>query len=42
VLEGAIELLDEVGLDELSTRKLASRLGVHAGALYWHFPTNRR
>jgi TetR/AcrR family tetracycline transcriptional repressor len=37
VLDAAIELLDETGLDELSTRKLAERLGVRVGALYWHY-----
>ncbi|GAA1953640.1 TetR/AcrR family transcriptional regulator C-terminal domain-containing protein [Kitasatospora viridis] len=39
VLDGALELLDEVGLDELTTRRLADRLGVRAGALYWHYPS---
>ncbi|KAA2267064.1 TetR family transcriptional regulator [Solihabitans fulvus] len=39
VLHGAIELLDEVGLDELTTRRLAERLGVRVGALYWHYPS---
>ncbi|MDH6124137.1 TetR/AcrR family transcriptional regulator C-terminal domain-containing protein [Kitasatospora sp. GP82] len=39
VLRGAMELLDEVGLDELTTRRLADRLGVRAGALYWHYPS---
>ncbi|WP_020668580.1 TetR/AcrR family transcriptional regulator C-terminal domain-containing protein [Amycolatopsis nigrescens] len=37
VLAAAVELLDEVGLDELSTRRLAARLGVRVGALYWHY-----
>jgi TetR/AcrR family tetracycline transcriptional repressor len=37
VLDGAIALLDASGLDALTMRKLASRLGVQAGALYWHF-----
>jgi AcrR family transcriptional regulator len=32
----ALALLDEVGLDELSMRRLAERLGVTAAALYWH------
>lgn len=39
VLRGAMELLDEVGLDELTTRRLADRLGVRVGALYWHYPS---
>ncbi|MFJ9692336.1 TetR/AcrR family transcriptional regulator C-terminal domain-containing protein [Kitasatospora sp. NPDC101183] len=39
VLQGAMELLDEDGLDELTTRRLAQRLGVRAGALYWHYPS---
>ncbi len=32
----ALELLDEVGLDDLSMRRLAERLGVTAAALYWY------
>ncbi|MFF4644507.1 TetR/AcrR family transcriptional regulator C-terminal domain-containing protein [Streptomyces sp. NPDC001389] len=36
VIDAAMELLDETGLDELSTRKLAERLGLRVGALYWH------
>ncbi|WP_031071777.1 TetR/AcrR family transcriptional regulator C-terminal domain-containing protein [Streptomyces sp. NRRL WC-3742] len=36
VIRSAVELLDEVGLDRLTTRALTTRLGVAAGALYWH------
>ena len=36
VIDGAMALLDERSLDELTTRRLADRLGVHVGALYWH------
>jgi TetR/AcrR family tetracycline transcriptional repressor len=32
----ALELLDEVGLDDLSMRRLAERLGVTAASLYWY------
>lgn len=32
----ALDLLDENGLDGLSMRALADRLGVQASALYWH------
>ena len=38
IVEGALALLDEVGVDALTMRKLAERLGVRAGALYWHYP----
>jgi TetR/AcrR family tetracycline transcriptional repressor len=41
VLRAAIELLDEVGLDALTTRKLAAKLGVQAGALYRHYPSKQ-
>ncbi|MEN5146517.1 tetracycline resistance transcriptional repressor TetR [Brevundimonas diminuta] len=41
VIEAALELLDEVGMDGLSTRKLADRLKVQQPALYWHFPSKR-
>src|SRR5215217_6285359 len=36
VVGAALELLDEDGLDGLTTRRLAGRLGVRVGALYWH------
>ncbi|MER6002222.1 TetR/AcrR family transcriptional regulator C-terminal domain-containing protein [Nonomuraea angiospora] len=41
VLRAAIELLDEVGLDGLTMRRLAGRLGVQAGALYRHYPSKQ-
>ena len=41
VLDAAITLLDEAGLEAFSTRKLAARLGVQVGALYWHYPSKR-
>jgi len=37
VVRAALRLLDKVGLDGLTLRKLASELGVQAPALYWHF-----
>jgi TetR/AcrR family tetracycline transcriptional repressor len=37
IVDEALLLLDEVGIDKLSTRKLAERLGVQQPALYWHF-----
>src|ERR1700759_775016 len=37
VVDEAIALLDADGLDALTMRKLATRLGVQPGALYWHF-----
>jgi AcrR family transcriptional regulator len=36
VVRVALALLDEVGLDELSMRRIAERLGVTAPALYWY------
>lgn len=41
ILETALTLLDEVGMDKLSTRLLAERLGVQQPALYWHFKNKR-
>ncbi|WP_163512353.1 TetR/AcrR family transcriptional regulator C-terminal domain-containing protein [Fodinicola acaciae] len=41
VLQAAVELLDEVGLDALTTRRLAAKLGVQAGALYRHFASKQ-
>jgi TetR/AcrR family tetracycline transcriptional repressor len=37
VVAEALDLLDEVGLDAVSTRALAKRLGVEQPSLYWHF-----
>src|SRR5262247_1380022 len=36
IVRAALALLDEVGLDELTMRRLAERLGVKAAALYRH------
>lgn len=41
VLAGAIEILDEYGLADLTMRRLATSLGVQPGALYWHFPNKQ-
>ncbi|UYP17422.1 TetR/AcrR family transcriptional regulator C-terminal domain-containing protein [Rhodococcus sp. Z13] len=41
VLDGAMAILDEYGLGDLTMRKLASSLGVQPGALYWHFPNKQ-
>jgi TetR/AcrR family tetracycline transcriptional repressor len=41
ILDVALELLNEVGIDALSTRLLAERLGVKQPALYWHFQNRR-
>jgi len=37
VLSTALDLLDEVGLEHLTMRRLAAALGVQNGATYWHF-----
>ncbi|MEV5201895.1 TetR/AcrR family transcriptional regulator C-terminal domain-containing protein [Streptomyces sp. NPDC053720] len=41
VVAEALELLDEVGLEAVSTRRLAKRLGVEQPSLYYHFRTKR-
>ena len=41
LVDVAIALLDADGLDALTMRKLATRLGVQAGALYWHFASKQ-
>lgn len=33
----ALNLLNEVGLDGVTTRRLAQRIGVESATLYWHF-----
>ncbi|WKB36133.1 TetR family transcriptional regulator [Terrilactibacillus sp. S3-3] len=37
IIQEALTLLDENGLEGVTLRKLASRLNVQAPALYWHF-----
>lgn len=36
IVSAALELLDEQGIDAVTARALAERLGVRAPALYWH------
>lgn len=36
VIEKALELLKEGGLEAITTRRLAQRLGVESASLYWH------
>ncbi|AUI63908.1 TetR/AcrR family transcriptional regulator C-terminal domain-containing protein [Amycolatopsis sp. BJA-103] len=40
-VRAALELLDEVGLDGLSLRKLGEKLGVRGPALYTHFKSKQ-
>ncbi len=41
IVQAALDLLDEAGMDGLTVRALASRLGVQAPALYWHVPSKQ-
>lgn len=41
IVRSALELLDEVGLDDFTTRRLADRLGIQSPTLYWHFKSKR-
>jgi TetR/AcrR family tetracycline transcriptional repressor len=36
LVSAALELLDQVGLDNLTMRRLADQLGVRSASLYWH------
>jgi TetR/AcrR family tetracycline transcriptional repressor len=38
IVSEAVALLDAEGLDGVTQRKLAARLGVQQPTLYWHFP----
>ncbi|MFC6159722.1 TetR/AcrR family transcriptional regulator C-terminal domain-containing protein [Kribbella jiaozuonensis] len=38
IVDEAVALLDAEGLDGVTLRKLAARLGVQAPTLYWHLP----
>lgn len=41
VLAAAVALLDQVGLPDLTMRKLATSLDVQPSALYWHYPSKQ-
>ncbi|MFI5781478.1 TetR/AcrR family transcriptional regulator C-terminal domain-containing protein [Nocardia sp. NPDC051570] len=41
VVDGAIAILDQYGLADLTMRRLATSLKVQPGALYWHFPNKQ-
>src|SRR5258706_10260733 len=36
IVQAALHLLDEVGLEGLTMRRLAERLNIKAASLYWH------
>lgn len=40
-MQTALELLDEEGIDGVTARALAQRLGVQAPALYWHMASKQ-
>jgi AcrR family transcriptional regulator len=42
ILEAAVRLVDELGIDALSTRTLAERLHARAPSLYRYFPDKER
>jgi TetR/AcrR family tetracycline transcriptional repressor len=37
IVKTALRLLNEVGIEGLSTRRLAAELGIKSATLYWHF-----
>src|SRR5690606_4271755 len=41
ITTAALLLLDDVGLPDLSMRRLAAELGVQPSALYWHFASKQ-
>lgn len=41
IIEAALAVLDEKGIEGLTVRALARRLGVQAPALYWHVESKR-
>lgn len=42
VTDAALRLLDDVGLPDLSMRRLAGELGIQPSALYWHFDSKQQ
>lgn len=41
IVQKALVLLNEVGMESVTTRKLAERLGIKSSSLYWHFKNKR-
>ena len=41
IIQAALALLDEVGLEGLTMRRLATALKIQAPSLYWHFPNKQ-
>jgi len=41
IVRAALALLDEVGLEGLTMRRLATALKIQAPSLYWHFPNKQ-
>ena len=41
VVEAALRILDDLGLPDLTMRRLAAALDVQPSALYWHFPNKQ-
>jgi TetR/AcrR family tetracycline transcriptional repressor len=41
IIRAALTLLDEVGLEGLTMRRLATALKIQAPSLYWHFPNKQ-
>ncbi|MCX5495473.1 TetR/AcrR family transcriptional regulator C-terminal domain-containing protein [Kaistia dalseonensis] len=41
IVAAALDLLDEVGMDDLTTRRLAEKLQIRSPTLYWHFKNKR-
>ncbi len=37
IVRAALRLLEKVGIEGLSTRRLAAELGIKSASLYWHF-----
>ncbi|MBW8871971.1 MAG: TetR/AcrR family transcriptional regulator C-terminal domain-containing protein [Leifsonia sp.] len=40
-MEAALRILDDLGLPDLTMRRLAAALDVQPSALYWHFPNKQ-
>ena len=41
IVDASLELMNEVGLSDVTTRRLAEKIGIKSASLYWYFNTKQ-